>query len=504
MAPHPHVIIIGAGIGGLSAGCYLRMNGYQTTVLEMGDMCGGVCVAWKRKGYLFDGATNWLPGALPASNLHGLLHEVMDLEKLSISYSDIFMQIQLGNERCTVYKNADRFGQELERISPEDRGHIRTLVRAIKQASKLEIPYDSAIEVMSIAEKLTFPFKNIALVKALLQWRSQTIRQFADKFKSEVLREFFVRIFPSHDYFSVFSVIMALGWMHAKGEGYPYGGSTAFMDLLEQRYRDLGGSIQFRKKVETIDIENGQVQGVQCSDGSNYACKRVVSAADGHDTIFHMLRNFSVPRSFTDRFQKWRLFPSLLQVSLGVNRKIEGEIHKFYYQFPTPLVMGDAVSDGMIVRVCNFDPVYSPEGKTAVVVHVRTEDERFWLDLREKDREAYRREKQRVADAVVEVLEAQLGDIKGNIETTDVATPATYVRYTNNWRGSYQSWAPTPEAVARQLPKIIPGLTGFYMTGHWLWPGGGMPAAIRVSRAVSQIMCRHDKRSWVLTSGSKQ
>ncbi|MBW2263867.1 MAG: NAD(P)-binding protein, partial [Deltaproteobacteria bacterium] len=56
------VIIIGGGVAGLSLGCYLRMNGYETEVLEQSAAAGGVCAAWTRKGYTFDGATEWLPG----------------------------------------------------------------------------------------------------------------------------------------------------------------------------------------------------------------------------------------------------------------------------------------------------------------------------------------------------------------------------------------------------------------------------------------------------------
>ncbi|MCK4323768.1 MAG: NAD(P)/FAD-dependent oxidoreductase, partial [Armatimonadetes bacterium] len=49
------IIIIGAGIAGLSAGCYARMNGYRTTIFEMHDKPGGLCTSWKRRGYTIDG-----------------------------------------------------------------------------------------------------------------------------------------------------------------------------------------------------------------------------------------------------------------------------------------------------------------------------------------------------------------------------------------------------------------------------------------------------------------
>jgi len=45
------IVIIGAGIAGLSTGCYAQINGYDTTILEMHDKPGGMCTSWTRKGY---------------------------------------------------------------------------------------------------------------------------------------------------------------------------------------------------------------------------------------------------------------------------------------------------------------------------------------------------------------------------------------------------------------------------------------------------------------------
>jgi len=63
------VIIVGAGIAGLSTGCYARMNGYETTILEMHNIPGGLCTAWKRSGrsssdrYTFDTCMHRLLGS---------------------------------------------------------------------------------------------------------------------------------------------------------------------------------------------------------------------------------------------------------------------------------------------------------------------------------------------------------------------------------------------------------------------------------------------------------
>jgi phytoene dehydrogenase-like protein len=149
--------------------------------------------------------------------------------------------------------------------------------------------------------------------------------------------------------------------------------------------------------------------------------------------------------------------------------------------------------------VCNFDPVFAPADKTAFVVHLRVGNWRWWVDLRENDRARYRREKERIGRAIVDGLERRFGNVAGRVETIDMATPATYIRYTGIWQGSYQSWAPTPDMVGRNLSKTLPGLKNFYMAGQWVWPAGGLPGVIRIGRHVAQLMCRDDHRAFIVT-----
>jgi len=61
------VAIIGAGMGGLAAGVYGQLRGLNTTIFEMHDKPGGLCTAWTRKGYTFDGCIHHLAGCLPGT-----------------------------------------------------------------------------------------------------------------------------------------------------------------------------------------------------------------------------------------------------------------------------------------------------------------------------------------------------------------------------------------------------------------------------------------------------
>ncbi|MBN1668703.1 MAG: NAD(P)/FAD-dependent oxidoreductase, partial [Anaerolineales bacterium] len=70
------VIIIGAGIAGLAAGCYGQMNGYQTRIFELHDLPGGLCTAWERKDYVFDGCIHYLFGSGEGQPFNQIWHEL--------------------------------------------------------------------------------------------------------------------------------------------------------------------------------------------------------------------------------------------------------------------------------------------------------------------------------------------------------------------------------------------------------------------------------------------
>lgn len=490
--------IIGGGVAGVSLGTYLQMSGFDTTVYELGTMTGGVSVGWKRKGYLFDGATNWLPGSGPRLNLHQVIREVLDFDSLDIIEFPEFSRIEHpSGETFTVYKNADRLYEEMMRIAPEDRAHISRFTRALRSVARISLPIDKAQELYSPLDYLAFPFRHWRLIAFILRWRGMTIEEFARGFTNTVLRDMFLEIFPRHPFFSMMALAMPMGWMCMRVTGYPVGGSNRLARALEDRYRSLGGSVEFRAEVRRIVVEDGRATGIELADGRRVTADVVVSAADGHETLFGMLGGNHVTPRIRQRYEDSPvLYPPMLQVSLGLARTF-AEPNKVVLWFPKPLTMGaDNGIATMLVRICSFDPAFAPEGKTSVVVNLRCHDAEYWTALRRDDREAYAREKQRVAEEVIDVLESRFGGVKDSLEVTDVATPATYERYTHIWRGSYQGFAPTPALVGTSFEKKLPGLRNFYMVGQWVEPAGGLPRAMFSARNVAQIICRDTGRTF--------
>ena len=86
------------------------------------------------------------------------------------------------------------------------------------------------------------------------------------------------------------------------------------------------------------------------------------------------------------------------------------------------------------------------------------------------------------------------------MEMRDVATPVTWERYAGNWKGSFEGWLETTETLMMRIGKTLPGLKNFYMAGQWVEPGGSVPTAVISGRNVTQIICKQDKKKFIIST----
>ena len=106
MAMPKTVAIIGAGVAGLAAGCYAQMNGYQTHIFELHDIPGGLCTAWERKGYIFDGCIHYLFGSGPGQPFHRMWEELGAVQDRPMIDHDMLLQV-CGQEGRTLRTDSD-------------------------------------------------------------------------------------------------------------------------------------------------------------------------------------------------------------------------------------------------------------------------------------------------------------------------------------------------------------------------------------------------------------
>jgi phytoene dehydrogenase-like protein len=491
------VVIIGAGIAGLAAGCYAQMNGYNTQVFEMHDKPGGLCTAWRRKGYTIDGCLHWLCGSSPKGSYYHFWEELGMLRDKKVVDSEQFYRLEGSKgEVFSLYTNIDRLEQHMLEIAPEDSKFIHEMTQAMRRLTKLNMPTDKAPETYSIIDYVKMIARMAPHMGVFRKWGKMTLGDLAMRFKNPLLRRAFQEIIIPE--MSAIAILITIAMMHNKDAGYVIGGSLELSRAIEKRYLELGGKIHYRSAVTKILVENNQAVGLQLRDGQQYKADYVISAADGYTTIFKMLEGKYVDAKVRGYYENLPIFQPLIYVGLGVKRTFEDlpeVISGNVLTLDRPLVLAGQERKVIGIRIHSFDPSLAPQGKT-VLTCMLDSTYGYWETL-SKDKAAYEAEKARIADAIISVLDKRFPGLAGQVEMQDVATPITFKRYTGNWQGSFEGWLTSPSTLTMQMKKTLPGLNNFYMAGQWVQPGGGIPGgAISGSWAI-QLLCKQDGKRFV-------
>jgi phytoene dehydrogenase-like protein len=489
------VIVIGAGIAGLSAACYAQMNGYKSRIFEMHDKPGGLCTAWDRKGYTVDGCIHWLVGSAPGNGLYPMWLELGMIQGLKFVDLDQFYRYESPNgDSFTMYTNIDKLEEELKRCGPEDAALATDLCNAMRRLSRMSMPMDTAPELQSFLDKAKSMVKMAPYIKDLGKWAGQTVQDLSQRFKSQLIRESFA--FWPQD-FSVMGLMITVAWMHSKVAGYPIGGSMPMMRAIEKRYASMGGEIIYKARVKKVLVEHGRAAGVVLENGEEHRADYVISAADGHATIFDMLEGKYVNDTIRGYYDSIPIFTPIIFAALGVNREFKDMpqmISGITIGLPQPVTIGGLPQTRLHVRINNFDPTMAPAGKTVLACMIDS-DYGYWKKLKTEPAR-YREEKERVAETVKAILERRFPGISRQVEMTDIATPVTFERYTGNWQGCYEGFLTTPKTQRMNLRKTLPGLDHFYMAGQWVSPGGGLPSGVMTGRYVVQMLCKNDGKKF--------
>jgi phytoene dehydrogenase-like protein len=496
------IIIIGAGIAGLSAGCYGRMNGYETQIFELHDKPGGLCTSWKRKGYTFDGCIHWLVGSKSGTGMNHMWQELGALKGKEIVNHDEFTRYKGPEGKDFVlYTNVDRLEQHMKDLSPADARVSAELCNAIRRM----IVLGQMGEASGLLGKIKMTLKMIPFMLTMVRYRKTTAKDFAQRFSDPFLRQAFTASFGMEmSSMPIIGLMMTLAWMHNKDAGYPIGGSLEFARAIEKRYLDLGGQIHYKSRVEKILVEadpagrGDRAVGIRLTDGTEHRADAVISAADGHATIFDMLEGKYINDTIKGYYDTWPIFQPIIQVSLGIARDLSTEPHMVTYDLEEPITIAGEARKRLGFKHYCYDPTLAPEGKSVVVVMI-VSNHAYWKALAE-DPERYEAEKKDIAIKVIKQLEQRYPGITGQVEVVDVATPLTYERYTGNWQGSMEGWMITTEtmgkAFGKGMDKTLPGLENFHMIGQWVQPGGGLPPAAESGRKVIGVICKQDGKEF--------
>ncbi|WP_418957514.1 phytoene desaturase family protein [Streptomyces tritici] len=511
----PRVIVVGAGIGGLSTGAYAQMSGAETRIFERHVLPGGCCTAWSRQDYVFDYCIEWLTGTGRNNDAARLWRELGALDGKTVAHFEMFNTVTDETGRSvTFYNDPDRLEAHLLELSPADARPIRAFCRDLRRFIGINLyPFLTPPPLQSPREKLRT--LRAVLPSFVTLWRTAATRMetFCARFQDPLLRRAFPFIFfQDHEVFPLLPYLFNMASAYHHNAGFPQGGSLGLARSVEERYLGLGGRIDYRSRVERVLVEDDRAVGVELRGGERHYADHVVSACDGATTLQGLLGGrYASPRTdrlFTELAEEPdQLYPGVVSAFVGLKDELDPAArHSTTYLLSEAdaRALPGCMQNSLVVQLrSRYSDGFAPPGKS--VVHCTYfSDYASWKQLRRTDRKAYWARKQEVADFVRGFLERHHPGIGRAIEVVDVASPTTTERYTGVRGGSILGWksfTPADDVITGLINKDrlrLPGLDGFTLAGQW-FGGGSLIRAAASGRFAVQYLCRDlglEFRAW--------
>jgi phytoene dehydrogenase-like protein len=493
------IVIIGAGIAGLSAGCYARMNGFEAEIFESHSQAGGLCTSWKRGEYLFDGCIHWLTGSSPADSFYQLWEELGAVQDTKMIDHEIFQKYRdIDGKEFIIYSDIDKLEEHMLALSPPDAANIKLMCGLARKFTRFNFPQTKAYELLNLRDTISMILKFMPFAKQYNFCNNLTTGDFAKRFRDPLLKEAIAKIFGGPD-ISMVALIVTLALFHKKAGGYPLGGSLEFAKKIEKKFLDLGGKVHYKSTAEKILTEDSKATGILIKGGDEIHADYVISASDLRRTLYNLLDGKFINPLHSELLENVPVFPTSVQVSFGVRMNLAKNPDALtnFYKMPEPFLIGDQEHFWLREHNYSYDPAMAPSGCSTITSFFSIRDFNYWEKLY-ADKEGYKAEKKRILETIAGQFEKIYPGFRSAIEASDVATPMTYVRYTGNRDGSYMTWSLVGKDARKfqVIPKQVPGLDNFWLAGMWMMAPGGVPTGAKTGRDVIQMICRKDKKEF--------
>ena len=486
------IIIIGGGLAGLSAGCHGRMRGFGTRIFELASTPGGLCTAWKRGGYTFDGCISWLVGTRPDEAVLEVYRALGILDAVRLRPVDEYMRYAdepTGRSFSFTSDYAATRAALLD-IAPGDKKAIDYFLNMALALSKTTIPAEEFTEMPLWRRlRLLWEWRRMFLAMSRL---GEPAAEFAARIEDPWARRIIRDLFDPNG--AVIFHMMTAGWLFGNDMSRIDGGdSLEFSRAIERKYLALGGEIRYNAPVSRIIVEGSRAVGVELDDGTTHRADYVISASDLHQTLYKFLGGRFVPDHMKRMFDKWSLFSPIIIASFGVRGEFPPLAYSTMLYPKETFKAGAREVDALYVRDFGPRSPLAPEGCRVVQAFFETDFE-SWQSMRAEGRDRYNSLKEHAAAEALKRVEYLMPGISRAVEVTDVATPATFYRYSRNHMGSYEGWLMNMEAFTHPVEKTLPGLERLYLAGQWVQPGGGVPTALLSGRKVINMITRSKRQ----------
>jgi len=480
------IVIVGAGIAGLTAGIYARESGFEVDIYEAHTIPGGASTSWRRKGYLFEGGMHWLTGSSPNNPLNHLWRELGALEEDTPIYCrDPFLTLEYQGQTAHLYRDTAKLEAHLTQLSPEDKDEIHKLCKDVGRFTKLNMPIG---DIKGVQVKYKAPSsKGMAGMLALLPrmgfYNRITAKELAMRYKSPLLQKLFLSVVGEES--GALATVFTLATFASGDGGYPLGGSLAMARRMADRFTSLGGHIHYDAPVEQVLLQDGIAQGIKIKGEAVTADAVIVT----QDTLKAVDTLFSPPleEPWIQRMKRETRPMLNTFISLGVEADLSGLPESLLFFTDTPLQCGGQSFNTIGINNYASYQGYAPQGCTSITSILMGDSYDYWLNCRQRG--VYQEEKERLAKDFIKIIRQKWPQTAGKAAVWDVATPLTYERYCGSFKGSWMSIM-GPGASTKGYPTAPETIQNLYFAGQRMMVPGGLPVALQTGRTAVQYLCR--------------
>ncbi|MDD1776391.1 MAG: NAD(P)-binding protein [Candidatus Methanomethylicus sp.] len=493
------VIVIGAGLGGLTAASLLAKQGINVIVIEQHCLPGGACTSFRREGRVFDSGAALIFGfGNKGYNLHHILVNILE-EPITIIPREKFFRLDFSGQEIMVWKDLDKFLPELEKYFPKEKDELEELYGYLTGLYKRYIENKNILtppSEMSDSYKMKMLLSNPLRVVKLTKLISQSAKDLMGPYiKSQRLLEFYDKLCASYAYTSMSETpaIMALTMFtdnHNGGTYYVAGGAQTYTNLLEKAIEKYGGTMLYRKKVEKIIFEGNKACGVRLSEGQSIKADRVLSDT----TVWNLFLNLIPQEKVTDEQKKWvnalvPTYPAMVLYAVIDKQAFPPDTNpvEYFISNTSNIDMGDIT---MYIPTID-DHSLCPEDEHIVTIFSPAPDQKWPRPFeKEYQTEEYKEKKRRQADLIVDEITKRFPEFRKGIRKLIIATPSTIERYTLKTWGCVGG---PKQMMGQELTKRLHAKTawqGVYACGDSTTMGMGTPAVVASGFGAANLILR--------------
>ena len=470
--------IIGAGYAGVSTGALLAKHGFSVQILEAHSLIGGCASYFRRKHFLFDVGATTLSGVLPGQPLGKLFSDLNikpELKKL-----DPGMTIKLNKETIIRFSNLQEWIEEAERCFPESKKIQKKFwskIYSINNSAWDFIAENDSLPPRSISDLLKLTkfsnWKRIGLLPDLFF----PLRSFLNsldckdkKFEKFLDEQLLITTQTTIDKAPILT--SAMGLAYPSETYYPIGGITKPLELILNKFIELGGILTLKENVNSILYEKNNIL-VKTEKGNEFKSKYLVSTIP----IWNMqsITNGKIQQYYNKISNKFPKGPGAFTINFGINSN--SGTKGGYYQIHTDNKIPDCEAGAFFLTLSEIgDTIRAREGSRTITISTHTNSS-HWENLNEIE---YESKKEKITNYILSKFDDEFPEFKNSEKLFLLSgSPRTFQKFTKRFRGYVGGIPHSTSPSLLMLPANKTPFRGLFQGGDTAFPGQGTPAVVK-------------------------